>query len=190
MSDASEFDLGGEGGVSAPPATLEVLHKIVEETVALEKIVLQQEEDLKATKKTLQALKTQRLPEMMASLQMSEMTRDGWKIKVSDFISGSLPQEPERREKAIEWLINNDGEPLIKTTIELTFSKSEHNMALSLADDLKKMGLEPTISSGVHSATLQSFARQKLKDGSEIDTDLLGLFTGKVAKLTPPKEKK
>lgn len=187
MDDVSEFDLG-DGAAQAAPASLALLNEIADQTIELERAALQMEDDLKALKKTLQQMKTQRLPEMMATLGISECVREGWRIKISDFISGSLPSDPERRKKALDWLTAHDGESLIKTTVELSFGRSEHNLALSIAAGLREQGLSPDIDSGVHSATLQSFARQKLKDGSDIDTEVLGLFTGKVAKLTEVKK--
>lgn len=181
MMDASEFDLG-EGAAQAAPNTLANLNASLEEAVALELMCEQMEEDLKAAKKTLQAMKTGRIPDMMAELQMDEVVHNGWRVKISDFVSGSLPSDPEKRARAIRWLEEHEGGGLIKTELSIEFAKSQHNEALIMAQQLQTEGYAPKVDSGVHSATLQAFARERIKNGDPIDTEVLGLYTGKVAK--------
>lgn len=177
-----EFDIGGEASAS-PSETLEALHSSLEEAIALEEAVAQMEDDLKAAKATLHKVKSVRIPDLMDQLQMDEVKFRGWSVKVQDFVSGSLPKDPERRKKALQWLEDNDAAGLIKTEVKVAFGKSQHNEALSVAAQLESQGHAPNVDSGVHSATLQSFARQRIKDGDPIDTEALGLYVGKVAKL-------
>jgi hypothetical protein len=177
----SDFDIGG-GAEQSAPNTLESLHKFLEEAVALEEMVEQQEADLKASKAALNALKTQRVPDLMAEMMMDEIVWNGWKVKISDFVSGSLPSDPERRAKAIQWLEENEAGGLIKTEVKVEFGKSQHNEALSVAAELERDGFAPKVDSGVHASTLQAFARERIKNGEAIDTELLGLYTGKIAK--------
>lgn len=191
MSDTNLFD---EGGEFAPPASLEALLVLAEETTEAEVAVSQMEEALSIAKKRLNDLKTKQLPELMASVNLDEFkisqgSYAGVKIKISDFCSGSLPKEPEAREKGIKWLEEHDGSSLIKTDVNLVFGRSEHNQALSLVEDLRKKDYEVEMVSGVHASTLQSFVREKMKNGEEVDLDLLGLYIGRVAKITFPKVK-
>lgn len=179
--DTSEFDMGGEPQGS--PDTLEALHKSLEEVITLEDMVAQMEADLKAAKSTLHTMKSSRIPDLMDQLQMDRISFRGWDVRVSDFVSGSLPKDPMKRAAALRWLEENDGAGLIKTELKLAFGKSQHNEALDLASRLETEGHAPNVESGVHSATLQSFARQRIKDGDPIDTETLGLFVGKVAKM-------
>jgi len=176
-----EFDIGG--AAQAAPDKLEVLNSALEETIAFEEAVAQMEEDLKVAKRALNSLKTSRIPDLMTELQMDEIKFRGWQVKVADFISGSLPKDPEARQRAMEWLEANEGGPLIKTDVALAFTKSQHNEAIDLARRLEEQGFAPSIQSGVHPQTLQAFARERIRNGDQIDTDLLGLYTGKVAKL-------
>lgn len=177
----SDFDIGG-GAEQSAPKTLETLHKFLEEAVALEELVEQQEADLKAAKGALNALKTQRVPDLMTELMMEEVVWNGWKVKINDFVSGSLPSDPEKRAKAIQWLEAHEAGGLIKTEVKVEFGKSQHNEALAVASDLERDGFAPKVDSGVHASTLQAFARERIKNGEPIDTELLGLYTGKIAK--------
>mgnify|MGYP001032616779 FL=1 len=183
MSTADEFDVG----TSVPSDKLEQLHTLLEETIALEGAVTQMEEDLKAAKATLHNLRTTRIPDLMAELQMEEVSFKGWQVKVDDFVSGSLPKDAEKKAKAIAWLEANDAAGLIKTEVGVSFGRSEHEAANSLWHQLESDGLPATLNSNVHAQTLQAFARQRIRDGDPIDTDALGLYVGKVAKM---KEKK
>lgn len=180
---AEEFDVGA----SAPSDKLEQLHELLEEAIALEGAVAQMEDDLKAARSALHALRTGRIPDMMAELQMDEVTFKGWSVKVDDFVSGSLPKDASKRAKAIEWLEANDGAGLIKTDVSVSFGRSEREQASSLWHSLESDGLPASLVSSVHAQTLQAFARQRIRDGDPIEPETLGLYVGKVAKM---KEKK
>lgn len=185
--EVSDFDPALDEGASAPSDKLEVLHRNLDAAITLEEQLQQLDADAAAARTALNDLKTKTIPEMMVELQMTELTRKGWKVKVSEFVSGSLPKEEGPRQKAIEWLEAHDGGALIKTEISLTFAKSQHDEAKALAAKLAADGFAAALTSGVHASTLQSFARERLKSGEVVDTEVLGLYTGQVAKITPPK---
>ena len=189
MNDASKL-FEDAGSATADPNILEKLNKCADELLSYKDIVDQMEEDLKVARAALNALQTKTMPELMAEAQMESFTRDGRTIEVSSFVSGSLPKEEEKRAAAIRWLEEHDGAGLIKTSVGLSFGRGEHNVALALAAGLKAQGHEPLVETGVHAATLQAFARERLKDGDEIDTEVLGLFTGRVVKVKEKKGKK
>jgi hypothetical protein len=181
------FDFETEGAASAAPANLDLLNSKLDEAVSLKEMVDQMEEDLAAAKKQLYVLNTIALPDLMAELGVDEMTRNGWKVKVTDFMSGTLPKEEDKRAKAIKWLEDHDAASLIKTDISVTFGRDSHEEALSIAQRLIDEGYAPTVNSGVHPQALAAFGRERLKNGEELDTELLGLFAGKVAKYTKAK---
>lgn len=189
MVDVADFDTAAEEGANAPSDKLEVLHKTLDEATALEEVVAQLTEDLRVAGSALNLLKTSRIPELMTELQMSDLTRNGWNVKISEFVSGSLPKDDEPRAKAIAWLEAHEGGALIKSELSLTFAKSQHDEAKKLADELAGKGFPVALTSGVHASTLQAFARERMKNGEAIDTEVLGLYTGQVAKIKPVKAK-
>jgi len=174
------FDIGDQAPKA--PATLANLQFSLEEATSLEEQIAQMEDDIKAAKKNLNYIKSQRIPDMMSELQMEQIVWKGWKCKVSDFVSGSLPKEDEPREKAIEWITLHGGEDLIKTQVTTEFGRSGHNEAMSLAAELQEQGYNVSAKSGVHPQTLCAWVRERLKKGEEIDIDTIGIYTGKVAK--------
>lgn len=173
------FDIQQE----APKATLDILHRQLEEATKLEDAVEQMEEDLKNAKKHLNNLKAGAIPNTMNELQMQSVVWNGWKCSVSQFVSGSLPKEEVEKEIAVQWLVEHGGGNIIKTSISIDFPRSGHNEALDLAARLEGDGFPVLTKSGAHTQTLCAWAREKLKNGEELDTDKLGLFVGVVAKM-------
>ena len=183
MSDFS-FD---EGATGVAPDSLDRLNRKLEEAMSLNSSIEQMEDDLKAAKKQLNFLNTSIIPDMMAELGMTSTTQRGYEVKISEFVNGSLPKEPEKRMKAINWLENHDGGDLIKTNMTINFSKSQHNEALDLAVRITEEGFAPTVESTVHPQTLMAYARERMKNGEVLDIETLGLFAGRVAKYTKVK---
>lgn len=181
---AEEFE--AESGPA--PNALEAISAQLDEAIKLKDYIEQTTADLAAATKAFHKLTTGSLVEKMSELQLEEMTRAGWKVKVADFVSGSLPKAEEEKAKAIDWLVSHEAGGLIRTDVAVAFSRSQHNEALALASELKEKGHEVGVNSGVHAQTLQAFARERIRNGEPIDTDVLGLFTGKVAKFTAVKK--
>jgi hypothetical protein len=185
MSDFnSEFDMG----TSATDDALAKVRASIRELISMDEMVKQMEEDLSAAKKQLHSLRTGRIPDLMAEIQSDRFNHAGYEVKLSDFVSGSLPKDPEKLAGAISYLEGCGGGGIIKTEVKLHFPKSEHEEAVELAHDLENRGFAPDVKSGVHPQTLQAFARQKLEAGESIDPAKLGLFTGKVAKIKKVKK--
>jgi hypothetical protein len=190
MSDvADEFDVGTDGEASASPDALVNLRESIQTMIDLEENIAIMEDDLKAAKHSLQSIRTGRLPDLMAEIQSDHFTHDGWECKLNDFVSGSLPKDPVRRAAAIDWLERNEAEGLIKTDVKVVFGRSQYDEAVEVADNLMQEGHAVDVSSGVHAQTLQAFARERIRNGDEIDCELLGLYSGKVVKATKVKTK-
>lgn len=180
VMSTEDFDVG-----VAPTSEgqLDNLRDLITEAISLSDQIAQMEEDLKAAKAALHSITTMKIPDAMASIQSDHFNFQGWEVKIKEFVSGSLPKDPERRAIAIKWLEDNGAEDLIKTQVSVEFAKSQHNRARTIYEDLRDEGLPAVLDSSVHAQTLQKFARERIGNGEQIDTELLGLFVGKVAKL-------
>jgi hypothetical protein len=184
-----EFDVG--------PAPVEqdrlaVLHNSLEEALGLQAAIAQMEADLKAFTDQYNYICQSRIPDLMTSMSMPEVTFKGWKVQVKEFISGNLPkkeEDPEGHARGIDWIVNAGGGGIIKTEVAVQFGRSQHNEALDLAAKLNEQGFPAVCDSGVHVQTLWAFARERLKNGDDLDLDVLGLFVGKVAKFAAVDEK-
>lgn len=179
-ANASDFDVGAS---SAPATDLSALNALVREMFEAEVAVANLDADLKAAKARFQRLRTFTIPDKMSELGVDALKFGGKTVSIEPFVSGSLPNDPVRKAAAIAWLVENGASDLIKTSVEVEFGKSEHNAALDTAAKLREAGLEPAVAEGVHSQSLCAFARERIRNGDPIDPEILGLFTGRVAKI-------
>lgn len=185
--DQQAFSFEETGAADAAPADLKLLNQKLDEAVTLKEFIDQMEDDLSAAKKTMNHLNTVTLPDLMAEIGVEEITQRGWKVKVADFVSGSLPKEADKRAVAISWLVSHGGGDLIKSDLKVTFGRDDYESALKLAKSIEDSGYAPSLESGVHPQTLAAFARERIKNGEPVDTEMLGLYTGRVAKYTKTK---
>lgn len=188
MAESNELEAfdGFGSDLASDPASLDRLNQTIDDAVRLEEAAAMMEEDLKAIRRQLNLIKSQQIPDMMAELGVEKLTRNGAEVSVSEFVSGSLPKDEEARARAIRWLEEHDGAGLIKTEIVVSFGRGEKEEADELANRLSNYS--PVVETGVHAATLQSYARERIRSGEEIDTETLGLYTGRVAKIKVPKK--
>ena len=184
---SDEFDMGGKEGAQAPSDALSRLRQSLAELLDMEKLVEQMEDDLKAAKQSLQLLRTGRIPDLMSEVGVSSMTIDDKTIDLGDFVSGSLPKDPEKRRRAIAWLESEGADGLIKTEVAVEFGRNQHDDALSLSNVLRNDGYAPLVTSSIAPQTLLKFARDRLAAGEPIDFEVLGLYTGKIAKVKEAK---
>jgi hypothetical protein len=179
-ANASDFDVGTS---SAPATDLSELNRLIREMFEAETMVANLDADLKAAKARFQKLRTFTIPDKMTELGVDALEFGGKRVAIEPFVSGSIPSDPVRKAAAIAWLVENGASDLIKTSVEVEFGKSQHNAALDTAAKLREAGLDPSVSEGVHSQSLCAFARERIKNGDPIDPEVLGLFTGRVAKI-------
>jgi len=154
------------------------------ELVDLEAQIKDLEQLMKQLAGRANELKTQILPDKMAEVGLSEFkTPKGDRIKIEDFVSGSLPKDVEKRKKAIDLITSMGGEGIIRNELLLSFEKSQHNEAMALADDLRRRGFPAEITSGIHPQTYLAFVRERLRNGEEVDSEALGIFVGRKTKV-------
>lgn len=186
------FDTSSEQISSKDDPSIERLVNLAEVMLNHEELVKDLEVNLNEAKSLLNKIKTIEMPDLMAEVGISEFKHSvsGAKIRIEDFVAGSLPKEPEKKQAAIEELTRANAVDLIKTVVTLTFDKKQHNEALSIVAELRERGYEPEVSNGVHPQTLMAFGRECLRNGINISLELLGLYAGKTTKVTWPKGKR
>lgn len=171
-------------------ATLENLIKNAEEMQDLKENIEALEGTLSELNKQYNYIAQEVIPNMLDELGMKTFElKDGSKITVKDFISGSLPKDPERFDQAIDWLKDNDLESILKTNVSLTFGKGESNMAINAVELLKEQGYEPESKYGAHPQTLYAAIRELQKDDIVVPFEMLGLYAGKKADIKLGKTK-
>jgi hypothetical protein len=155
----------------------EELAKLVAQAAGLEAA-------LKAINSRITEIRTRILPDLMAAAGMTSFTlSNGTTVKLDNFISGSLPKEPERREQAIRWIVEHGGADIVRATVVQDFSVEQYGEAAALADQLRSLGWKPEVSTAVHPQTLYAWLRDRLRQGEHVDTDTLGVFIGRIVRV-------
>ena len=184
-TDISAFDLPQTPTNSNQ---LKELFDMANDLVQLEGQIADIEQLLKTLSGKANELKTQTLPNKMTTVGLTYFeTPSGHSMSLEDFIAADSPKDKKLKEKInisrIEELNRIGGADLIMTEVAMTFGKKEHNSALALADELRKAGHNPLVTSGVNVQSLKAFIREKLRGGEEFDQTKLGLFVGRQVKL-------
>lgn len=137
-------------------------------------------------KATIHRLKTQAIPQTMASAGCSDfVTEGGLRVKLKDVVSGSLPKlDKVKRQAAIDWIREHGGTDLVKTEMTITFERGQDNLVGAIAETAESFGVEHETNEGVHHSTLKSFVREKIRDGVDVPYETLGVFVGREAEVT------
>lgn len=186
MSD--EFDNMMEEAATAASASvstsdLQTLVYLGNRTVAMKAQIDLLDEELGKLKQSYNDLRQRDLPEAMAKVGFAKFTlEDGTEIKVEEFVGGGLPKDPEQKEIAMEWLVDNGGAGLIKTGVSMSFGRDKYDEAVKVCAELRERGLDVDMGTGVHPQTLHAFVRERLRKGEPVDQQKLGVFVGRVAK--------
>ena len=146
------------------------------------------EETAKEEKEKVRSLEEKTIPEAMFEMRTkSHETWDGFMIGIEDFVTGSVPKKNE--DEAFEWLRENGHGDIIKTDITISFTKEQDEEAQALFKRLAEEGFTVNMKPSVHASTLKSWAKKMLEKGVEFPRELLGIYVGRKAKITPPKKK-
>lgn len=172
-----------------PVVDLSEVKRIAQKAIDLQKGIDEVEEILAAQKSELDQIKKNLIPEALVAAGISSLDlEDGSSVKLHDFVSGNLPKGGEERENAIKHLEEIGGDGMIKDTMTVLFEKSQHNQAGEICESLREKGFNVDFQSGVHTGSLHAFAKKKMKDGTNISMEKLGLFSGRTVKIKLPKK--
>lgn len=180
MTDMSIFE------TEAPKSESDLasLVKLAEEAVSLERTLEDIEAEQKQIKARLNQITIKELPEKLAELGMDDFKlANGSTIKIKEVVAGSLPKDPEAKQRAIEWLEANDGASLIKNEVSLSFERGSDNYAKNAISLLEENGYEPKADRGVHPQTLCAYVRERLKGGDDVDLETLNVYVGRKAEI-------
>lgn len=121
----------------------------------------------------------------------------GVDVRIKPWYDGTLPKrdDPQRRQAAIDWLVQHEHGDLIKTTISILFGRSEHNLAVAtfeaIREYLAQQGLPNIVGmlEDVHPMTLKAFLREQHEHGEVLPLDTLNATIGRVAKIEKRRER-
>lgn len=211
-TEAVNADLEADLGTNeASVEDRKAVEAMVLETINLKLRIEKGEAMLKELKSLHAQNVNEKLPAILAQAgtslyKVASGPLEGWKVEVVPVVAGSLPNvtkeddtddkianKKSRRAAGLDWLRKASLEDIIKTELVIRFDKGQDNLMGDVKGYAEKLGLSPDIESGVHHATLCSAIKEYIKtpdpEVGEPPFEDLGLFAGRAAKLTAPKEK-
>lgn len=142
-------------------------------------------------------LSARQIPDAMdaSGVDRVGMPEVGVDVRLENWTRAVLPQNteanPTARDQAVSWLVDHNYGDLIKTGLTVEFTRGEHNVAISLAEELheKLPANKIAVKDDVHHMTYTAFIKERMRAGDVLPLDLLGATTGRVAKVVERKEK-
>jgi hypothetical protein len=156
--------------------------ELVRKQLAYEKLVDDLEEQLIVAKRDLREIAEQHLPSALHEHGLKELRMDdGSYVSVSTYYNASIPKD--RTAEALDWLRENEFGDLVKNTVSASFGRGNDMEALGLLEELHNKGMDVSQKQWVEPMTLKAFVKEQVEKGSDVPTDLFGIYIGEKAKI-------
>lgn len=150
---------------------------LVRQQLILEQRVEDLAADLKKAQADLAHISGEALPAALAEHGLTELKMaDGSKVTIATVISANISKD--RANEAHDWLRANGHADLIKNTVSVVFGKGEDARAAALISQLDSNGWDPDQKEAVHPSTLKAFCKEQIERGSDIPSELFGIYIG------------
>ncbi len=152
----------------------------------LEGEIAKEEALLKQKKERADKISAEVIPEIMESMKLKTLKlQDGSAIEVKEIYSATIPVA--NRERAYQWLRDNDLGDLIKNEVTVSFGRGEDNKASDYADLAAERGYQPVQKLKVEPMTLKALYRERSENNQELPSEHFNLFKGNRTKITRSK---
>jgi hypothetical protein len=162
---------------------------LVETMLGLEANVEASEEDLRNLKEKLRRVTEVDIPEAMTSAGATKLSmKDGSVLSVTTRYKVNISKE--RKSEAIDWLIHNGQDGLVRTVVVVELPKGDMKRAAQLCEQLTKMGVQPVALLDVNHASVEATVNELIiEHGIQVPEKTFGIYKLNRAKLKKPKRK-
>jgi hypothetical protein len=114
-------------------------------------------------------------------------------VEVESLVTATLPskdKEPEKRERAINAIIDMKLGGNVKRSLEIDFPSGDAIIEHKVVDAINALdpALKPRINTTIHHSTYTAMISKLIAKGTPIDRDLLGVWVGNIAKVRKVKD--
>ena len=178
--------------------------QLAEDLVRTNTDIASLERQLEQARAQAYELAHRRIPDAMdeAGTDMVGLPDCGYDVRIRPWYDGSLPKVDPRlpdsghiRQRAIDWIVENEHGDLIKTTVTILFGRHEHNVAVSVFEAVRQYLAEQGLSNivalqeDIHHMTYKAFLREQTEAGEVLPLDILNATIGRVAKVEERKNR-
>lgn len=151
--------------------------RLAGEQVNLERHIADLEISLLDAKKSLRIVSEGRLPELMQDLGLKSFElSNGLKIKVAPYYEARITDPA-----AYDWLEAHDMGDIVKMALTVGTRRSDKERLQPLIDLAATLNVEIAMKESVHASTLKAFVGDSVRNGKELDFNLLNVYVGKKA---------
>lgn len=137
----------------------------------------------------LERIYRNKLPELMKAAALTEFKlADGTKLTLKSEIKTSI--SVAHQAAAFHWLEEHEFDGIIKSKVESEFERGEIERANEIVALLNEEGVGASLKRTIHPATLKSFVKERLEEGTNLPLDVFGVFEYEIVKATKPRAKK
>lgn len=190
----SLFDemVNDSGNVEVNDEGVKSLTELCESLQELERKQEEVEEYLKNLKATIDDLSTNKIPDKLLELGVTELKlTNGAKVSTSKKYIASIPKDPEKSREAFDWLIKNGHGAIIKKqlVIPYTFEDNEGTLPENIKtaiESLKLLDVTFIDDGTVAWQILRAFVREQLESGEDVSDfpkDLFNVYIQNVTKI-------
>jgi len=176
---------GSTDSVGAEDNTDDVLGRITvaaEEMKDLDKAIAEAELNLKKLAGRRNEIATERLPELMDSVGLTEVkTRSGLPVKIVNVLHTSIAKA--RKPLAIAWLDKNGHGGMVRRNVVIDFDKTQEEEVEKLLRLIGKGWPNNRVELDVNGATVKAFVKARLEAGEEIPLDVFGVHQQREAQI-------
>jgi len=185
MNDFDHVELMEQAANDTGAADLRDVKRLAARLVAIESDIAESEAHIAALKKEREEVRVHTLPGIMFELGIDSVTIDNHHCKLEPLVQASLPKEPEQRQKAVDWLVEHGHGGIIKRELKVDLPKGDEMTEEAVKDAVREAapGLVVATNYNIHHSSYSALARQLVREGATVPTDLLGVFVGSIVRV-------
>lgn len=178
-------DIMAQAVAQAPEADLKSVRKLAARLVAIEDEISQYEAQIAALKKEREEVRIRTLPGIMFELGIDSVSIDNHNCTLEPLVQATLPKDPQQRREAVEWLVDNGHGGVVKRELKVDLPKGDAVTEERVRDAVTAAapGLVVSTAYNVHHSSYTALAKQLVKQGVQVPTELLGVYVGSIVRV-------
>lgn len=167
-----------------------VLRSLADELQAAEQEIERLTKELEVANTTKRDISENRIPQATDGMEGKFNLGDGRELQVKEEIRSSIAGE--KKMPAIQWLDEHNFGHIVKREIIFEFPKGDEERCKLFIEKVQQLGMKNLVMKSnfnVHHATLNSWVKEQLKEGTELPVDVFGIFRQRVAKVKDLEDK-